>query len=113
VADDEVIQLGGRILDKPAATVGAVSLEEFENGRRAEEVEHNRENVLLRTLILPRPPWLPAVEAPEKVISRARWLVANHPPGRYHQWDTTVNMQQTAARLAGTPKAIRFALSSA
>jgi hypothetical protein len=84
VADDEVIQFGGRILDKPTATVGAVSLAAFENDGQAEAVEHDRERGLLRTLILPAPPWLPAAKAPEKIIRRARWLAANHPPRRYH-----------------------------
>jgi Lecithin retinol acyltransferase len=84
VGDDEVIQFGGRIMDKPTATVGAVSLVAFESGGRAEAVEHDREHALMRTLILPTPPWLPAAEAPEKIICRARWLAANHPPGRYH-----------------------------
>ena len=83
-SDDEVIQFGGRILEKPTATVGVVSLGDFENGGDAEAVEHGREDSFLRALILPRPPWLPEADAPEVVIRRARWLVANHPPRRYH-----------------------------
>lgn len=83
VSDDEVIQFGGRILDKPTATVGAVSLTCFERGRVAEVVEHGRTRPWW-TLLWPRPPWLPEADPPEIVIRRARWLAENHPARRYN-----------------------------
>ena len=79
VSDDEVIQFGGSIWDKPGATVVAVSLGEFEGRGRAETVKHGGPKRFGGWLL---PPELPESEAPEKVIQRARWLVANNSPRR-------------------------------
>lgn len=77
VNDDRVIQFGGRIMDKPQATVGAVSLAEFEAGGIAEAVVHGGR----RTFFLPS---LPDAQPADKIIAQAEWLVANYSPGRYH-----------------------------
>jgi len=83
VSDSEVIQFGGRIFDKPTATVGAVSLRDFERGRVAEAVQHGRTRPWWSWMWL-APPWLPEADPPETIIRRARWLVQNHPARRYN-----------------------------
>lgn len=76
VSDDRVIQFGGRIRDKPGATVGAVSLATFERGGCAKVVGHGG-----RTWWgSPRFDALPREEA----VRTAEWLVANHPEGLYN-----------------------------
>jgi hypothetical protein len=76
VHDGRVIQFGGRTKDKPQATISAVSLDEFEDGGKAEMVVHGR----------PRPflPHHPGAQRGDKVIKQAEWLVANYASGRYH-----------------------------
>lgn len=76
VSDDRVIQFGGRIKDKPNATISAVSLAEFEHGGVAEEVVHGRRGYFL--------PPLPEAQPVAKIIEQAEWLVDNYSPGRYH-----------------------------
>src|SRR5947207_9494010 len=75
ISDDRVIQFGGRISDKPGATIVAVSLAQFEEGGVAEYVQHGRHDRFRL--------WLPHAQPGQKVIERAEWLLANHPPGRY------------------------------
>jgi hypothetical protein len=75
VNDQRVIQFDGRICDKPGATIEAVSLAKFEDRSKAEIVRHNRYRA-------PFGMWLPKADAPEKIIQRAEWLLANHPPRR-------------------------------
>lgn len=76
VSDDRVIQFGGRISDKPAATIVAASLAEFEAGGIAEYVQHGRHDGFRL--------WLPRAQPGEKVVERAEWLLANCSPGRYN-----------------------------
>jgi hypothetical protein len=78
VRDDRVIQFGGGVRDKPGATIEAVSLDDFEREGQAEVVLHDG-------IHTDRGVWLPAADPPERIVERAEWLLANHPPrGRYH-----------------------------
>jgi HRAS-like suppressor 3 len=81
VHNDRVIQFGGRIKDKPNATISAVSLAVFENGGVAEAVVHGRPKFFRPRIFLPH---LPDEQPTDKVIKQAEWLVANYAPGRYH-----------------------------
>ena len=75
INDRRVIQFGGRIGDKPHATIGAVPLSKFENGRTARLVRHKG-----------RTWWgAPRFDAiPRDVaIRRAERLVEVHPEGLY------------------------------
>lgn len=76
ISDDRVIQFGGRILDKPDATIGVASLEEFERGGVAEVVAHGGRGRFF--------PQLPGVLPVEEIIERAEWLRRNYEPGRYN-----------------------------
>ena len=76
VNDERVIQFGGRICDKPRATIGAVTLNGFESGGIAERVRHGHTGFLWLRL----PDALPA----EDVVRRAEWLLQDHPPKRYN-----------------------------
>lgn len=79
VNDNRVIQFGGRVKDKPQATIGPVTLAEFEGGGTAEVVKHGR-NRKFWFLV----PSLPEAQSAHLVIEQAEWLVANYSPGRYH-----------------------------
>lgn len=79
VHDDRVIQFGGRITDKPQATISAVSLAEFEGDGVAEAVIHGGHRGWFPLL-----PALPEAQAANRVIAQAEWLVANYSPGKYH-----------------------------
>jgi hypothetical protein len=76
VSDERVIQFGGRIFDKPRATIGAVTIEQFAQGRLAQVVQHGQRN------------WfgviLPTAESGDRIVERAEWLLAHHPPRRYN-----------------------------
>jgi hypothetical protein len=74
--NNEVLQFGGRIWDKPRATIGIAPLAEFANGGTVHVVQHGRRNWFGVTL--------PDAEPAEKVLQRSAWLLANHPPGRYN-----------------------------
>jgi hypothetical protein len=75
VSDDRVIQFGGRISDKRHATVGSVTLVEFERGGVATPVTHGGHT----WWGAPRFDPLPL----DEVVRRAEWLVANNPDGLY------------------------------
>jgi len=70
VNDHRVIQFGRGIADKPGVTIGAVSLSGFEKTGTAEVVEHGRNGRFGM--------WLPEADAPDKIVRRAEWLLANH-----------------------------------
>ena len=75
INDGRVVQFGGRIRDKPRATVGAVPLSKFENGGTAKLVPHGG-----------RTWWgTPRFDAiPRDVtVRRAERLVEAHPEGLY------------------------------
>lgn len=76
IGNDRVVQFGGRIVDKPRATMGFASLSEFEKSGVAEVVIHGRPRRFLPTL----PDALPR----EEIVERAEWLVHNYLPKRYH-----------------------------
>ncbi len=69
VSDERVVQFGGRIADKPDATIGAVSLEQFAQGSRVSIIRHRigtsgqrvREDV-----------------TPGQVVRKAEWLLEHH-----------------------------------
>jgi Lecithin retinol acyltransferase len=76
INDGRVVQFGGRIGDKPHATIGAVPLSKFENGRTAKLVLHGG-----------RTWWgAPRFDAiPRDVtVRRAERLVEAHPEGLYN-----------------------------
>lgn len=77
--DDRIIQFGGGIPDKPTATITVATLAEFERGVTAKAVRHGQEKRFWLG-----PPPLPPVDATEKIIERAEWLLANHTPKRYN-----------------------------
>ncbi|MEY9861548.1 hypothetical protein ABH935_007189 [Catenulispora sp. GAS73] len=74
ISDDRVIQFGGRILDKPNATIGAVTLAEFERDGTARVVEHGKPERFVQQL--------PEAASSEAIIEAAEWLLANHEPRR-------------------------------
>jgi len=76
VAEDRVIQLGGRVFEKWHASLEVVSLSQFAKGGTVRVVTHS----LRRKLIGPVGP----PGEPEEIIRRAEWLLLNHPPGRYN-----------------------------
>ena len=65
VRDGVVVQFGGRIKDKPHASIHYASLTEFTKGVQVKVVEHDE---------------LDRVTA----VRRAQWLVENPPPATYH-----------------------------
>ena len=75
VSDQRVIQFGGGLRDKPRATVGAVTLDEFERGGVAEVVPHGGHT------------WWGAPRfdeiARERTVRLAERLVVTHPEGLY------------------------------
>ena len=78
ISEDRVIQFGGRICDKPEATIGEVTLEEFADGGTGEVVQHPGAG---------RPfglSWLPPADPPDLIVQRAEWLLAHHPTRRYN-----------------------------
>lgn len=76
VSDSRVIQFGGRILDKPDATIGVASINEFERGGVAHVVEHGGRGHFF--------PPLPDTLPRDEIIKRAEWLLKNYTPGRYN-----------------------------
>ena len=76
ISDDRVIQFGGGIWDKPHATIGAVSLKDFERGGTAKVVRHGRDS------------WFtghhPAADVRWKVVERAEFLLRLQPQLRYN-----------------------------
>jgi HRAS-like suppressor 3 len=75
VSAQRVIQFGGGVSDKPGATIEAVSLHEFQRGGSVRVVIHDGRRTATG--------WLPRADSPDRVVERAEWLLANHPPGRY------------------------------
>jgi hypothetical protein len=75
VSAERVIQFGGSVLDKPGATIEAVSLEEFQRGGSPRIVVHDGR--------LETTGRHPLSDPPDRVVERAEWLLANHPAGRY------------------------------
>jgi lecithin:retinol acyltransferase len=75
INDGRVVQFGGRIGDKPHATVGAVPLSRFKNGGTAKLVPHGGRTWwgALRYEAIPR----------EATVRRAERLLAAHPEGLY------------------------------
>jgi hypothetical protein len=71
-----VVQFGGRISDKPRASIEKVMLDVFENGGTAEVVRHGRQDAFGLQV--------PEASAADVVIDRSLWLLKNHPPGRYN-----------------------------
>jgi hypothetical protein len=69
VSEDRVIQFGGRVSDKPRATIMAVPLAEFAKGGRMRVVREvgPRTDSRLRT-----------AELPERVVQKAEWLLEHH-----------------------------------
>ncbi len=65
VGEGVVVQFGGRIKDKPHASVHYASVTDFAKGGRVEVMEHDG---------LDR----------DAAVERAEWLVANPPPTTYH-----------------------------
>jgi hypothetical protein len=76
ISDDRVIQFGGGIFDKPNASIEAVTLKRFENGRTAKFVRHGFES------------WFtghhPAADEPWKIIERAEFMLKLQPRLRYN-----------------------------
>lgn len=79
ISDERVIQFGGRISDKPGATIEAVSLSRFESGGLAEPVPHGTQRRAMSLV-----PGLPEAQQGEQIVRRAEWLLANYSPGRYN-----------------------------
>lgn len=79
ISDERIIQFGGRISDKPGATIEAVSLNRFESGDLAEPVLHGTRRRPMSLV-----PGLPEAQRGEQVVRRAEWLLANYSPGRYN-----------------------------
>jgi HRAS-like suppressor 3 len=75
VSAERVIQFGGGVRDKPGATIEAVSLQEFRRGGSARVVVHAGRIETTGRHPLPDPA--------DRIVERAEWLLANHPPGRY------------------------------
>ncbi|HLX32975.1 MAG TPA: lecithin retinol acyltransferase family protein [Gaiellaceae bacterium] len=75
VRDERVLQFGGSIWDKPHASVGPVTLETFERGRRAKLYKHGSRTWwgVRRFPALPR----------ERIVRRAERLVEMQPEGLY------------------------------
>jgi hypothetical protein len=72
VDDDEVIEFGGgNLRNKGATKVRITSLSKFENGGKAEVVQHP-----IKWNGITYFPYLP----PEQTIDRARWLLDHQPP---------------------------------
>jgi hypothetical protein len=71
IREDRVIEFGGRILDKPNATIRSVPFDAFANGGIVERVEHGEQRRLLWMSVMDFPD-LPA----DQVIDRAEWLVS-------------------------------------
>lgn len=65
VGDGVVVQFGGRIKDKPHASIHYTSVADFAKGAQVKVVEHDE---------LDRP----------AAVQRALWLVENPPPTTYH-----------------------------
>lgn len=86
VNDARVIQFGGGIGDKRHATLGPVTLAEFERGERAEVVQHGGKT----WWGVPR---FPAV-SPEVAVRRAERLVEMQPHGLYDLFGS--NCEQAA-----------------
>ena len=65
VGDGVVVQFGGRIKDKPHASIHDTSVTDFRKGTQVKVVEHNE---------------------PDRAaaVRRAQWLVENPPPTTYH-----------------------------
>jgi hypothetical protein len=76
IADDRVIQFGGRILDKRHATVEAVTLLDFARSAEVKVVDHSPGRHLFGPV---GPPGVP-----DEIVHRAEWLLNNHPTGRYN-----------------------------
>src|SRR5256885_14837041 len=70
ISHERVIQFGGRIADKPGATIEAVSLKVFADGESAEVVRHGRKERFGL--------FLPSALPREEVVKRAEWLVGHH-----------------------------------
>lgn len=77
IGEGRVVQFGGRIGDKPRASIGIVPLEQFEAGVTARSV---------KPLIVDR--WsgiyIHEHDEPERIVERALWLVDHYPRGRYN-----------------------------
>jgi hypothetical protein len=73
VGDERVIQFGGQISDKPGATIGAVTLDEFARGGRVRAIVHRP---------LKSDGWqLREAERADRAIGKAEWLLEQH-----NQW---------------------------
>jgi len=64
VGDDQVVQFGGSVWDKPNATIALAPFEEFAKGASVETVSHP--------------------DDPAGAVKRALWLVENPPPRAYN-----------------------------
>lgn len=73
---DRVVQFGSGIGDKRHAVVGVTSMSGFAKRGRVQIVVHSGNSRIFGPV---GPP-----DEPVNVVHRANWLLANHPPGRYH-----------------------------
>ncbi|HVA10434.1 MAG TPA: lecithin retinol acyltransferase family protein [Acidimicrobiales bacterium] len=71
IGGDRVAQFGGRVKDKPHATIHAVNLDTFVDGDRVEVVDHTADQRVLWIKMWHADP-LPV----EQVVDRAAWLVS-------------------------------------
>jgi hypothetical protein len=83
IGNDMVVQFGGRIKDKPRASIHCVPYAEFAKCDRVELVQHDN---LDRT----------------GAVNRALWLLHNPPPMSYHLFATTANTWRVGAPRAGS-----------
>jgi hypothetical protein len=76
VSDDRVIQFGGGIFDKPNASIEAVTLERFEQGRTAKVVRHGFASSFTG--------YHPPADEPWKIVERAEYMLKLQPKFKYN-----------------------------